>query len=94
MAAERITAPLVKKVFDEHLQRHELKIDPKLNNVHEAVFGEKGKGGLCDDVTKLKETDFPSIDKRLEKIEAGINKMTWVVVLAVLAALLKLVLNP
>ena len=26
-AAERITAPLVKKVFDEHLQRHELKLD-------------------------------------------------------------------
>ena len=38
----------------DHLQEHILKHNPKLHNVHEAVFGEKGRGGLCDDVEELK----------------------------------------
>jgi len=84
---ERVTAPVVKKMLDEHLQRHELKIDPKLHDVHEAVFGKGNIGGLCDDVERLK-----IMDNRLEKIENGINKVLWTVGLAVLAAILKLVI--
>lgn len=38
----------------DHLQEHILKHNPKLHNVHEAVFGEKGRGGICDDVDELK----------------------------------------
>ena len=89
MATDRITAPIVKKVLDEHLQKHELKLDPKLHNVHEAVFGKGGIGGLCDEVERLK-----NMDKRLEKIEIGINKVLWTVGLAILAAVLKLVILP
>ena len=33
MATERITAPIVKKVLYEHLQKHELKTDSKLHDV-------------------------------------------------------------
>lgn len=86
---ERITAPLIKKVLDEHLQKHELKLDPKLHDVYHAVFGDQGKGGLCDEVERLK-----IMDERLEKIESGINKVLWTVGLAVLAAVLKLVILP
>lgn len=93
MATERITAPLVKKALDEHLQRHELKLDPKLHNVHEAVFGPGNQGGICDQVEKLRG-NISMIDKRLTNIENGINKVLWVVVLAVLGAVLKLVFIP
>lgn len=84
----RITAPIVNKKLDEHLQKHELKIDPKLHDVYYAVFGEHGKReGLISDVERLK-----AMDERLEKIESGINKVLWTIVLAVIAALLKLVI--
>ena len=88
---ERITAPIVNKKLDEHLQKHELKLDPKLHDVYHAVLGEQGKGGLCDEVDKLK-SNFTTIDDRLEKIEGGINKVLWTIGLAVLAAVLKLVI--
>lgn len=91
MAIERITAPIVKKALDEHLQKHELKLDPKLHDVYHAVLGEQGKGGLCDEVGNLK-TSFTVINGRLEKIEGGINKVLWTIGLAVLAAILKLVI--
>jgi hypothetical protein len=64
-----------------------LRIDPKLHDVHEAVFGKGNQGGLCDEVERLK-----AIDRRLQKIEDGLNKVVWVVGLAVLAAVLKLVI--
>ena len=54
MATERITAPLVKKIVDEHLQEHILKINPKLHDVYHAVLGEQGKGGLYGEVDELK----------------------------------------
>ncbi len=54
MTTTRITAPHVQKALDEHLQKHELKIDPKLHDVYHAVLGEQGKGGLCDEVDELK----------------------------------------
>ena len=93
MTSERITAPIVKKVLDEHLQEHALKINPKLHDVYHAVFGEQGKGGLCDEVDKMGD-NMKSINVRLVKIEDGINKILWVVILAVLAAILKLVILP
>ena len=89
MTSERITAPLVKKALDDHLQRHELRIDPKLHDVHEAVFGKGNIGGLCDEIGRLK-----AIDARLQKIEDGLNRVFWVIGLAVIGAILKLVLIP
>jgi len=43
------------------------------------------------DVERL-EMAMASIDERLDTIESGINKVLWVVVAAVLAAVLKLVI--
>jgi len=88
-SVERITAPIVKRILDEHLQKHDLKFDTKLHDVYHAVFGDQGKGGICDEIERLKV-----MDKRLEKIEAGINKVLWTVGLAILAAVLKLVILP
>ena len=93
MAIDRITAPLVKKIVDEHLQEHILKINPKLHDVYHAVFGEQGKGGLCEEFERVKG-NMERIDERLEKIEGGINKVLWTVGLAVIAAILKLVFIP
>jgi len=89
MTSDRITAPFVNKKLDEHLQKHELKIDPKLCEVYKSVFGEHSKDGLIAEVERMK-----MIDERLKKIEDGINKVLWTIFLAVIAALLKLVILP
>ena len=90
-ATERLTVQKVKTELDAHLHDHDIKLNPKLCEVHKAVFGEHGKGGLIDDVEKM-ELTMSSIDERLEKIESGINKVLWVILAAVLAAVLKLVI--
>jgi len=90
---EKITAPKVQQALQEHLQRHELKLDGKLHDVYHAVFGEQGKGGICEEFERVKG-NMERIDERLEKIEGGINKVLWTVGLAVIAAILKLVFIP
>ena len=90
-ATERLTIQKVKTELDTHLHDHDIKLDPKLHDVYHAVFGEKGKGGVIADVERL-EMAMASIDERLETIESGINKVLWIVVAAVLAAVLKLVI--
>ena len=90
---EKITAPKVQQALQEHLQRHELKLDGKLHDVYHAVFGEQGKGGICEEFERVKG-NMERIDDRLEKIEGGINKVLWTVGLAVIAAILKLVFIP
>ena len=89
--AERLTIKQVKGELDGHLHDHEIKLNPKLCEVHKAVFGERGKGGLIGEVEKA-ELMMNSIDERLEKIESGINKITWTILAAILAAVLKLVI--
>ena len=52
--ADRITAPVVKELLDNHLQFHELKLNPKVHNHQEILFGEKGDDGMCADVKEIK----------------------------------------
>ncbi len=54
MTTERLTIRKVKDELDRHLHDHDIKLNPKLCEVHKAVFGEQGKGGLCDEVDELK----------------------------------------
>jgi len=89
--AERLTIKEVKGELDGHLHDHEIKLNPKLCEVHKAVFGERGKGGLINEVEKT-EIMMGSIDERLEQIESGINKIVWAILAAILAAVLKLVI--
>jgi len=91
MVAEKLTIKKVKDELDIHLHDHAIKYDPKLHDVYHAVFGEQGKGGLVSDLERL-EVAMASIDKRLDKIESGVNKVLWVIIAAVLAAVLKLVI--
>ena len=52
--ADRITTPQVKDMLDNHLQFHELKLNPKVHNHQEILFGEKGDDGMCADVKEIK----------------------------------------
>ena len=45
----------------DHLQEHALKYNVKLHDVYHAVLGEQGKGGLCDEVDKIK-SDLSAAD--------------------------------
>jgi len=91
MAVERITAPIVKAELDKHLERHQHEYYPKLTEVRDAVFGPGNKGGLCDDVEKLRDK-MGAINEKLQGIESSINKVLWIIILAVIGAVLKLVI--
>ena len=91
MTTERLTIRKVKDELDRHLHDHDIKLNPKLCEVHKAVFGEHGKGGVIGEVEKA-ELMMNSIDERLEQIESGINKIVWAILAAILAAVLKLVI--
>lgn len=90
MAIERITAPAVKRVLDEHLQRHELKIDPKLHNLQVVVFGERGDNGLNSEFKELRHC-YKDIDERLDKIEKNINWGVIFIIGSFLTSLAKLI---
>jgi len=81
----------------DHLQEHALKFNQKLHDTWYAVFGDKGKGGLCDEIEKIK-SEREIIDKRFETICDDIadikDTLKWVsrlVLGAVILAVLGLV---
>ena len=90
MALERITAPHVQRVLNEHLQKHELKIDPKLHNLHVVIFGDKGDDGLNSEFRELRHC-YKDIDERLEKIEKNINWGVVFIIGSFLTSLLRLI---
>jgi len=92
MTTDRLTINKVKSELDTHLSYHEIKLDPKLHDVYHAVFGEQGKGGVIKDVERL-EIAMANIDERLNKIEGGVNRVLWVILAAILAAILKLIIT-
>jgi hypothetical protein len=100
MATERVTAPLVKKIIDDHLQRHELKIDPKLHDVHEAVFGKGNIGGLCDEVQDIKYVynalgkDMVDLGKNIAAIKDSLAWVVKIVLGAVILAIIGLIIIP
>ena len=90
--AEKITAPLVKRVLDEHLQKHELKYDVKQHNLHSTVFGEKGDDGMVAEIDDLQHC-YKDTERRLAKIESSINWGVLVVLGSFLAAVANLVMK-
>ena len=81
--------------FTDHTTRHREVIDPKLDRLDKIMFGELGDNGIAvriKDIDNTLTNKFIGIDNRMEKIESGINKVLWVVILAVLGAVLKLVI--
>lgn len=69
----------------DHLQEHALRYNVKLHDVYHAVLGEQGKGGLCDEVDKIKgdiESNAKVIDKRFETVCENIadikDSMKWI----------------
>lgn len=91
MTPERITAPKVDKKMDDHLQEHVLKWNYKLHDVWHAMFGEKGKGGLCNEVNDMKII-VGNIDKRLGGIEDMLKWLVRLIIGAVILAVLGLVI--
>lgn len=82
MTNERITAPKVMARLESHQQYHDNKIDGKLHDVHFAVFGERGKGGLCSQLERVE-----SRVEELEKTNQKIDKLTWAVITAIVIQL-------
>ena len=93
MENTRITAPIVKKVLDEHLQEHARKYDVKLHDVYHAVLGEHGKGGLCEKVSVQEET-FKNFREDIAEIKDSMRWVVRIVLGAVILAVIKLVIIP
>ena len=72
--------------IDQHITRHKEVIDPMITKHDLTLYGPNGDDGLTHRMN--------SMSVSLGKIEAGINKVLWVVILAVLGAVLKLVIIP
>ncbi len=81
---------LPRATLKDHLQEHALKYNVKLHDVYHAVLGEQGKGGLYDEVDKLKG-QFDSIDKRLLGIEDTLKWLVRLIIGAVILAVLGLI---
>lgn len=79
-----------KITLKDHLKEHELRFNFKLHDVYHTVFGEQGKGGLCNEVDDLK-SQLASIDKRLTGIEDTLKWLVRLVLGAVILAILGLV---
>ena len=73
--------------YSDHIRRHTDIIEPKLNRLDIVMFGEQGDDGAIRELHRLSD-----MDERLIKIETTINKLAWLIVLAVAGALLKLVI--
>jgi len=71
--------------YSNHIQRHGDVLDPKLLRHDIILFGEQGDNGLVRQIDKMSDS--------LAKIESGINRVLWVVILAVIGAVLKLVIT-
>lgn len=72
--------------IDAHMTRHKDVIDPMISQHDVILFGEKGDNGLVSKITRLGDS--------MDRIEGGINKVLWVVIIAVVGAVLKLVIIP
>ena len=53
MATQRITAPKVKGIVDDHLTRHKDVYDKLLNKHDVTLYGEKGDDGITYDVKEI-----------------------------------------
>ena len=72
--------------FNNHIHKHADVLDPKLLRHDVVLFGERGDNGLVSKISHLGDS--------MDRIEGGINKVLWVVIIAVVGALLKLVIIP
>lgn len=53
MATERITAPAVKKIIGDHLNKHTDVYDILINKHEKTLYGPDGDDGLCFDVREI-----------------------------------------
>lgn len=89
---ERITAPKVMGILEDHLHLHEQKYNPKAHNHQVILFGEKGDDGLVSTVREHEEC-MKRLQGKLDKYEENINKIVWLIGSTLIVALLNLVLK-
>lgn len=77
--AERVYVKDVLGKLQNHLQRHEDKLDPKGHNHHTILFGENLDGGLC---ATAKDHERRIMD--IEKVKDEIGQVKWAVIVAIL----------
>jgi len=90
--AEVIRAPYVNNKLDKHLQYHENKLDPAIEQNTIVLYGEKNNNGLCKSVSAL-EIFYKDIDERLDKIERNINWGVLLILASFITSLAKLVIK-
>lgn len=76
MVTEKLTAPRVKNLLDDHLLVHEKNYDKTLNRHEVILFGEKGDNGLCS-----KSKDHETRIENLEKVGTKIDGLKWSIIL-------------
>ena len=89
---ERIAAPFVNNKLDKHLQYHENKLDPTVEQNTAVLYGEHNDNGLCKSVSVL-EIFYKDIDERLDKIERNINWGVLLILASFITSLAKLVIK-
>lgn len=59
------------------------------NAVTQKVDNHESRISALEIRTAINENNIDNLNKKLDKIDVGINKLTWIVVIAVLGAVLK-----
>ena len=77
--ATRLYVKDVLAQLQNHLQKHDDKLDPKGQNHHVILFGEKGDNGLC---ATAKDHERRIMD--IEKVKNEVAQVKWAVVIAIL----------
>ena len=88
MTTQRVTAPLVKGIVDDHITKHRDVYDRKLHKHEVALFGERGDNGI---VHTQQEMSF-IINSIKEKLD-GLNKIGIALILVISTELIIRVMN-
>ena len=90
MTIPKITAPVVMNELCDHLTKHNDVYDPRSEMMKKTIYGETGTNGLAGQL-KSQADKIDQISVKLEKIGSGIDRVLWIIGLAILTAILKLV---
>jgi hypothetical protein len=74
---------------DDRLTR----LEDRLNRSEEAIFGSGSSGGVLNKIVKI-ENELEHMNRTLSAINGNLSKLVWIIIAAVMMAILGLVLKP
>lgn len=92
MTTDRITAPKVMGILDDHIKLHENKLDPKVHQHHVLLLGPDGDDGLCSFIKEM-DKDMKEVKKRIDKYDENVSRILWLVGGTFIAAVLNIILK-